>query len=152
MSMSDETDRRDHHLPGDHLDPAFAGADALYCLLDDAHAVIAVSAGFTAALGWSGDALRGRALTEILHPDSHAAVAEALGSASGWVATGSAEAQVQAHDGTWRLLVWSFARVPGRPGVRVRATGLSREREREILLARFSALSLEILCIWRGGP
>jgi PAS domain S-box-containing protein len=49
-------------------------------------------------------------------------------------------------------LAWSFARAPGGSGVRARAASLSRERQSQILLARFFELSLEILCIWRGGP
>jgi PAS domain S-box-containing protein len=136
---------------GVHLDPAFAGADEILCVLDDARAVVAVSAGFTAALGWTGDDLRGRALTELLYPECRPFMVEAFDATAGWVPTGGVEVQVQARDGTWRWLGWSFVRVPGQPGVRARAASLSRERERQILLSRFSELSLEILGIWRGG-
>jgi PAS domain S-box-containing protein len=128
-----------------------AGVDEVLCLLDDAGKLLAVSAGFTATLGWTGDELRARALADIVHPEDRAEVTAALAALDAWVGAGSAEARVHGKDGSARWLAWTFARPPGGAGVRARAADLSPRRQRELTLSRFFDLSLEILCIWRGG-
>jgi PAS domain S-box-containing protein len=132
-------------------DDPFAGADGMLCMLDDEGRLVAVSAGFTAALGWAGDELRGRPLADLIHPDDHAAVTAALAEIDGWVGAGSAEARARSENGGELWLLWRFARPAGRPGVRGSAVPLPPQRERDISLRRFFDLSLEILCIWRGG-
>jgi PAS domain S-box-containing protein len=132
-------------------DDPFAGADGMLCLLDDERRLVAVSAGFTAALGWTGDDLRGRALADLIHPDDWAGVTAALAEARGWVGAGSAEARVRSKPGAEPWLLWRFARPAGQSGVRGSAVALPPERQRDLSLRRFFDLSLEILCIWRGG-
>jgi PAS domain S-box-containing protein len=132
-------------------DEGLASASEVLCLLDDARRVLAVSAGFTAALAWTGDELRGRAFADLIHPADHAALAAALAEVDTWVGAGAAEARVRDRAGAERWLAWRFARAPGRGGVRARATALPPQRQRDMSLRRFFDLTLEILCIWRGS-
>jgi PAS domain S-box-containing protein len=155
MTMPDHGDwedggdgRADRDRPPDDR---FARAGGTLCLLDDEGRLVAVSAGFTVALGWTGDELRGRALADIIHPDDQAGVTAALAELDGWVGAGSAEARVRRKSGADLWLVWRFARPPEGPGVRASAVALSPQQQRDVSLRQFFDLALEILCIWRGA-
>lgn len=131
-------------------DESFARAQDMLCALDRARAFVRVNPRLCAALGWSEEELRGRALAELVHAEDRAhvaAVLDAVGAADSWIGADYTEARVQTRGGEHRWLRWTFAWDPERGFIRARAEDVSAERRRALELDRFFALSLDMFGI-----
>jgi two-component system sensor kinase len=123
--------RRHPPLPPD----LFAGTPAMLAHADLAGTLEAVNPAWAGALGASPEALTGRPLSDVAHPDDRAAVADQLARPDGG---GGGIHRFAAVDGGWRTLAWRARPAAGGAGLHLAAWDVTAQ------LAASDALAAEL--------
>ncbi|MFZ9668924.1 MAG: diguanylate cyclase domain-containing protein [Solirubrobacterales bacterium] len=74
--------------------------------------LLRINGNWEKSLGWEEDALLGRPLSDLIHPEDLPRVLEQMAKAANAEGEGSFEARFQASDGSWRTLDWNLRRDP----------------------------------------
>ncbi len=127
------------------LERFFALSLDLLCVTDAAGTFVHVNDAWQAALGWSPDEVRGRHVSELIHPDDVAATDETLARMAAGERVVNFENRYRHRSGGWRRLTWTAWADPQTAllyGVARDVTGARRiADEREQLHAAVLALS-----------
>ena len=109
--------------------------------------ICAVNPSATRLLGWAGDLMVGRGLSDFLHPDDLRSTADEVARLSEGVTTLAFENRYRARDGSYRLISWTA--VPD--GGYIHAVGRDVSRERATEDALRQAQKMEAIGQLTGG-
>lgn len=112
----------------------------LLCTIDKNSRFVLLNPAWTSVLGWPIDEIRGKAFTELLHPDDLASsTREAQWLLDNSATTVNFENRYRHKDGRWVPLSWTAAVVDGTFFCVARDITLYRERERSLLALKDAA-------------